>query len=101
MTARLKSIYLASNEYGNELMAEVASEWFASPEGKSDLATVCYVHEHGGWALGYTMIGGRLVIISSANDSALWQGQAKQFRERIRGAEWIYLPETRRGREVA
>jgi hypothetical protein len=58
-----KIIYLADNEYGNELMDRIAAEFFeANPNEQFVL-----VYEHAGWYLGYRRDGTRW---ATANDTA-------------------------------
>jgi hypothetical protein len=57
-------ISLADNEWGNEIMREVANEWFAS---HPDCAFV-EVREHAGWWLGYYRSG---ECVGTANDCAV------------------------------
>jgi hypothetical protein len=56
-------LYLASNEWGNVVMAQIAQEHFAA---HPDCEFV-EVHEHAGWYLGYRRDG---TIWSTANDCA-------------------------------
>ncbi|HXJ56963.1 MAG TPA: hypothetical protein VNU68_09885 [Verrucomicrobiae bacterium] len=63
------TIKLASGEYGNLLMRQVADEYFRANPG----CRFVLVHEHGGWFLGYRRDGS---IWTTANDAAvLHKGQ--------------------------
>jgi len=57
-------VYLADNEWGSHLMAQVAAEWFTANPGT---AFVC-VHEHAGWSLTFAREG--VECVASANGSA-------------------------------
>jgi len=57
-------IYLARNEWGNEMMRLVAERWFRdNPECEFVL-----VHEHAGWYLGFRRDGS---VWATANDQAV------------------------------
>ena len=58
-------IHLADNEWGNQIMREVAEEWFRDhPE-----CQFVEVREHAGWWLGYHREN--LEVIGTANDMAV------------------------------
>ena len=63
----LDLIFLADNEWGNQLMREVAQEWFAA---HPDSAFVT-VYEHAGWTL--TFHRADLECVGSANDQAVFR----------------------------
>ena len=57
-------IQLADNEWGNQIMREVAEEWFRDhPQ-----CNFVQVREHAGWHLGYHRSG---EVIATANDRAV------------------------------
>lgn len=95
MKVYLLRIYLADNEWGNELMQEVAKEAFSTHEGQLS-PFVVDVREHAGWFLQYTLIDKKMVVVGTANDMANFGVDAQLFRERIWGAEIVELPEIRR-----
>lgn len=57
-------VHLADDEWGNDLMEQVAREWFA----QHPQCEFVEVHEHAGWWLGYHR---SMVIVGTANSSAL------------------------------
>lgn len=73
-------IYLADDEWGSELMGQVAEETFAQ---HSDVEVVT-VYEHGGWFLTYCLRGGELLIVDSANDQAVFEHPKSTIRDEIR-----------------
>lgn len=90
------TVFLASNEWGNDLMQKVAEEVFGDPQYADKQPLVVLVNEHAGWFLNYALIDGVVTTIGSANDSAVYTGAKQQFREKIRGAKWEHLPTIRR-----
>ena len=80
-------VHLADDEWGNATMDRIARETFqAYPQ--VDIVTV---YEHAGWMLGYLRDG---TVVESANDAVVFQGKAREFREKITGLN--VLPEIRR-----
>lgn len=63
-TTTYDTVYLASNEWGNETMRKVAMDYFAT----HSVVQFVLVHEHGGWRLGYRRDGS---FWGSANDCAV------------------------------
>ena len=57
-------VSLADNEWGNQIMREVAQEWFA----RHPHCEFVEVREHAGWWLGYHRSG---EVIGTANDCAV------------------------------
>jgi hypothetical protein len=88
-------VHLADNEWGNELMKQVAQEIILSIR-KLVTPLVVYVYEHAGWALGYTMIDGELKVCYSANDAARYSEKVEAFRQAAYNAEWVTLDEFHR-----
>ena len=87
MIAKIVRVHLADNEWGNRIMARVATETFAAhPE-----ADVVMVYEHAGWCLGFLSDG---TVVSSANDAAVFHGKAKEFLLRLRST--VTIAEIRR-----
>lgn len=60
-------IYLADHEWGNQLMYQVAMEWFAEHPACQFVEVV----EHAGWHLGFRRDGG---VWCTANDMAHCKG---------------------------
>jgi len=88
----LEYVYLASDEWGNEIMQQVADETLDNMN--HPLACVC-VYEHAGWYLEYARFNGRTIIIGSANDQATFTEPANRFHALIRGLE-VAVTTTRR-----
>lgn len=78
--ARLLTVNLASNEYGNELMKQVADEHFAA----DPTLDVVEVHEHGGWMLAWNRAG---VTVGTANNTARLMPAAIAWGEQFNGVE--------------
>jgi hypothetical protein len=91
-------IYLADEEWGNGTMRMVADDYFKENPQIAD-SLVVEVYEHGGWFLGFLADG---TTVATANDMALFQGKAAEFRKAIRAADtvWEGLPYIRRQRLV-
>ena len=71
-------IHLADNEWGCDLMEEIARKTFAEWESdKERLALMVY--EHAGWNLTFGWIDGRMVCVDSANDSAVFGQKVKDW----------------------
>lgn len=83
-------IKLAKDEWGSPLMEQVAAaELDRRPE--SDVYVV-EVWEHAGWHLAYAKLHGKVVCVASANGSAVFSPEVREFHRQIREAEWVYLP---------
>jgi hypothetical protein len=61
-------VFLADNEWGNQIMREVASEWFSLHPG----CNFVYVYEHAGWSLTFHR-DNNLECVGSANDMAVFR----------------------------
>jgi hypothetical protein len=83
-------VFLADNEYGNELMTQIAKDTFN--QFPNDPNLVVYVVEHAGWFLAFNR---DLNIVGTANDSAILSHEAKRFLNKLQGNP-NYLPEIRR-----
>ena len=70
-------IFMADDEWGNELMREIAETAIAQWRGPGEL--VVEVWEHGGWHLTFARINGVTTCVSSANDCAQFDQKIKQF----------------------
>lgn len=88
----LEYVYLASDEWGNEIMQQVADETL--DKMNHPLACVC-VYEHAGWYLEYARVDGRTVCIGTANDMAKLSEPALRYHALIRGLE-VKVTSTRR-----
>ena len=73
-------ILLGPNEWGNELMRQVAREAF---DADPSLDAV-QVHEHGGWHLTFLRDG---TVVGTANDQAHLNDKATEFLNSIYGYE--------------
>jgi hypothetical protein len=76
--ARKLWIYLGRQEWGNELMSQVATEAFAADPSLDAIE----VNEHAGWFLTYLRDG---TIIGTANDRAHLVDNATKFLKSIYG----------------
>jgi hypothetical protein len=85
-------IQLADDEWGSPLMEAVATSALRDPAHADKQPLVVVVHEHGGWWLAFTMLGGEAAIVYTANDVAVFRGAARKFRHRADTATWVYLP---------
>lgn len=75
---RFVHVRMADDQWGNELMDKLAA--MAMAEHAEPGATVIVnVQEHAGWFMDYAMIGGRLTVISSANDLAYKTLEVRSF----------------------
>lgn len=70
-------IFMADDEWGNRLMQQIAETAIAEWRGPGEL--VVEVWEHGGWHLTFARINGRIDCVSSANESARFDDQIRQF----------------------
>ena len=102
MTGRILYIYLSDDEWGNETMHLVAAEAF----NQCPDVTCIEVHEHGGWWLtfaaprdGSKVYPQDLLVVSTANDSAVMTDRAMAFWKAHPSLEWA--GEIRRGKEMA
>lgn len=79
-------VYLASNEWGNELMKKIADEYAAQSDKRP---LVVEVHEHAGWYLSYVYGAPNIAdgtTCGTANDAAhisqdiikFWRGVDKE-----------------------
>ena len=59
-------IFLADNEWGNQIMREVAEQWFKSHPD----CDFVQVYEHAGWALAWHR---SMECVASANESAAFR----------------------------
>lgn len=82
MKARIWMEHLARDEWGNELMREVAAERFRR-DPSIDVVEVC---EHGGWHLSYNR---DLTIVGTANDMAQLSTVAHRWAQAFDGAEIV------------
>lgn len=92
-------IYMDGNEYGSPLMDKIAAEWLDEHRYlvTPDIGICVIVFEHAGWFLGYTLgTNDKQLCISSANDGAIYHGEASEWRLSVKEATWDYLPEIRR-----
>jgi hypothetical protein len=76
--ARKLWIYLGPQEWGNELMSQVATDAFAADPSLDAFD----VNEHAGWFLTYLRDG---TIVDTANDRAYLNDKATKFLESIYG----------------
>ena len=89
-------IHLAEYEWGNRQMEAAAREVLDT----SPHVEICYVAEHAGWALWFARSAeeqNRLIVVGSANDRAIYSGEAAQIREQLATRERLYLPTITRG----
>jgi len=76
--ARKLWIFLGPNEWGNDLMRQVAREAFATDASLDAVQ----VHKHAGWYLTFLRDG---TIVGTANDLAHLNDKATEFLDRIYG----------------
>ena len=76
--ARKLEIFLGPNEWGNDLMRQVAREAFATDASLDAVE----VHEHGGWYLTFLRDG---TVVGTSNDQAHLDDKATEFLDRIYG----------------
>ena len=89
-------IQLSADEWGNRIMEAAAREVLDS----SPHVDLVHVSEHAGWALTFarsTEHPERLLVIGSANDRAIYSGEAARLREQLATRELLYLPPITRG----
>lgn len=91
-------VHLAENEWGNELMRDVALATFADPKYADIDELIVTVYEHAGWWLSYARTRGGILVVSSANDSAVFHGPAWQWRREHKEHHWKYIDDVRRPR---
>jgi hypothetical protein len=96
-------IHMADDEWGNELMREIAKEYFANPVYNNGTPVeadkrplVVRVHEHAGWSLSFAMIDGEMRCVSSANDAAEFGDKVNAFRKAVYHAKWENVADIRR-----
>jgi hypothetical protein len=76
-------IHLASNEWGNELMRQVADEYAATMKRRP---LIVAVHEHSGWTLSFLYGAPGIAdgaVCETANDAAVLPDAITNFGERI------------------
>lgn len=88
-------IHLADNEWGSDLMEEVARKAFAEFEGAEKRLAVM-VHEHAGWNLTFGRIDGRMACVSSANDTAVFGPKVKEWWREYNSSTRLNLKSIRR-----
>ena len=72
-------IYLAANEWGNEIMRRIADDYAAQSDNRP---LVVSVHEHGGWHLSYLYGAPDIedgTICGTANDAATLSQAVQDF----------------------
>lgn len=79
-------VFLASHEYGNDIMLQVAREQFQCHKDKENLRITVY--EQGGWYLSYGFIDGEVMVVASANDRAIFSPSVDSYWKRLMGAKW-------------
>lgn len=79
--ARKLWIKLGPNEWGNELMRQVAREAFATDPSLDAVQ----VNEHAGWFLTFLRDG---TVVETANDQACLDQKAIDFLSSIYGYDW-------------
>jgi len=83
-------IHMTDDEWGNELMLELATEAIQAFTGPGEL--VVEVHEHGGWFLTFARINGKIECVSSANDCAQFTQKITQFWSDYNSAgKWLKI----------
>lgn len=80
--ARILTVNLAHNEYGNDLMKQVADEHFAA----DPLLDAVEVREHAGWFLTWSREG---YTINTANDTAKLKPDALAWYRQFDGFEHV------------
>ncbi len=89
-------IYLADDEWGNQLMIRLADEALADPRYAACQPLVVAVYEHGGWWLEFALLEGSTTVVASANDLAMFYGAAQAFRERYSSGNVTMVGDIRR-----
>lgn len=93
------SVHMARNEWSKDrqgrLMEELAFHYTEINKDKigPDDDILVEVWEHGGWWVAYNKAG---LCVGSANDAAHWSDEVRQWWDRYRGAEQVYLGTVRR-----
>lgn len=82
-------IRMGDNQWGNELMYELAERAFRRLDGIENL--VVEVVEHAGWFLDFTMINGKIRTVGTANDMAYFPEFVREHCRKFNGCEWKYL----------
>jgi hypothetical protein len=88
MTAYRVYIYLAANEWGNELMRKVAADYATEHADKWPL--IVSVHEHAGWHLSFLYGAPHIAngtVCGTANDMATLSQAVIDFGQGISGVE--------------
>jgi len=101
MADHLARIYvcLAADEWGNEVMQEVAAELLAQWQKERNLIVVVY--EHAGWYLAFARPpkdakDKRPICVDTANDAAVLSRDAQFFWGQVRGLPEVCLAYTHR-----
>jgi hypothetical protein len=90
-------VFMASDEWGNELLHKLAAEYLAQHLDKPNL--VVSVHEHGGWYLDFTHAkpgSNGPILVGTANDTATPSPERRRFWERVNGLPEVYVDSIRR-----
>ena len=105
-TVHVQHIHLADDEWSDRkigdkyIMEALAEEWLnAHKHLIKDNDHICVeVYEHAGWRLSYTLDSkGKPMVVSSANDAAVWEGEKKAWKELAYKANWKAVgPDIRR-----
>lgn len=100
MKLKRVSIHLGDKEWssdeGHQLMPRLAKEAIEA-NSEPDTLTIATVYEHGGWWLTYAKnAAGDIMGVGSANDLAVYRGEAEAVRQKIRNATSVSGIEIRR-----
>jgi hypothetical protein len=102
-TLLVLEVFLGPDEWSSDcgpggapLMDDVAATALAGFSPGPGDAAVVRVHEHGGWYLSYAEVDGRVRVVGSANDAAIYSPEVTAWRSRAYGMMSSYLPEIRR-----
>jgi GH15 family glucan-1,4-alpha-glucosidase len=82
MKARQFLIHCADNEWGNEVMLQLAKERFAA----DPTLDIVEVYEHGGWFLAWNR---DLVCVGTANDMARLSPEARSFLKKFTDRQYV------------
>lgn len=94
-TVKCLTVYLAGNEWGNETMLRFATEALTSRKRPAGIEVVT-VMEHGGWWLEYSLIGGAVTVVNSANGGACYSSEVEKWHADRTGRKWESLGTIRR-----
>jgi hypothetical protein len=89
-------IRLADDEWGNELMTQLAAESLADPHYGTYQPLVVSVFEHAGWWLEFALLEDRTTAVASANDLAMFREAAGRFRDQFHNASVTLVGNIRR-----